>query len=349
LRLVVSGYYGFGNTGDDAVLAGMLELFARAGVDRADVTVLSGDPARTEGEHAVRGVSRWNPLRVAAELRRADALVSGGGSLLQDVTGAGTVGYYAGVMQLARLARRPYAVVAQGLGPIRRPPNRRIARATLNRAAHLSLRDDRSIALARRIGVTRPIQRAADPAVALRPPRHREEPGTHVLVAVRGGFPADAIVGPLRDVVAELAREHRILALPMHGAVDRDASRALVTGIAAAESTDPDAAFGEKLSAIAGASVVIGVRLHALVLAAAAGVPAVAISYDPKVEAFAERAGIPVIASTTSVLDLESALATIADVVRAGSDQYAGRVEAMRREADAAVREALTALAGGPS
>ena len=119
MRLVISGYYGFGNAGDEAVLAGMLELAGRAGVRRDDVSVLSADPPLTSRVHDVRAVSRWNPLRVAAELRRADALLSGGGSLLQDVSSIRPVSYYAGVMALARLVGRPYAVVAQGLGPLR--------------------------------------------------------------------------------------------------------------------------------------------------------------------------------------------------------------------------------------
>ncbi|HET8776301.1 MAG TPA: polysaccharide pyruvyl transferase CsaB, partial [Candidatus Limnocylindria bacterium] len=68
MRLVISGYYGFGNAGDDAVLAGMLELLGRAGLDRADVSVLSADPPATRQAHDVRAVSRWNALAVAREL-----------------------------------------------------------------------------------------------------------------------------------------------------------------------------------------------------------------------------------------------------------------------------------------
>ncbi|HJP71910.1 MAG TPA: polysaccharide pyruvyl transferase CsaB [Candidatus Limnocylindria bacterium] len=346
MRLVVSGYYGFGNAGDDAVLAGMLELLQHAGVDRGDVSVLSADPAETSHAHDVRAVSRWNPLRIASELRRAEGLISGGGGLLQDVSSVRPVSYYAGVMELAQLVRRPYALVAQGLGPLRREPNRRIARAALQRAAHVSLRDDRSIALARRIGVERAISRTADAALAAlsSPSTMVDRRGGHVLVAVRGGYPADAVVGPLRHAVADLSAQRRVVALPMHGAVDRDASTALVAGIAGASVADPDGSLGEKLEAIATASVVIGVRLHALVLAAAAGVPAIAISYDPKVDAFAQRAGIPVIGSVASALDTEQLLSAVDEALRGGGSAYGQRVADMRAEAEADVRTALAAM-----
>jgi polysaccharide pyruvyl transferase CsaB len=346
LRLVISGYYGFGNAGDDAVLAGMLELLGRAGLDRAGISVLSADPPQTRRAHDVRAVSRWNPLAVARALRRADGLFSGGGSLLQDVTSARPVSYYAGVTQLARVLGRPYAVVAQGLGPLRREPNRRMARFALEHAAHVSLRDDRAIALARRLGVRRPIQRAADPALAALPWRDAPVGGGdgHVLVAVRGGYPADAVIGPLRHAVATLARERRVVALPMHGAIDRDASTALVAGLPGASVADPDASLAEKLEAIATASVVIGVRLHALVLAAAAGVPAVAISYDPKVDAFAQRAAIPVVGSTASPIDPAGIVSAVADALRGSQATSADRIAEMRAEADAGVRDALSAI-----
>lgn len=346
MRLVISGYYGFGNAGDDAVLAGMLQLLEGTGVDRTAVTVLSADPAQTSQVHHVRSVSRWNPLRVAAELRRADGLISGGGGLLQDVTSVRPVTYYAGVMQLARVLGRPYAVVAQGLGPLRREPNRRIARLALDHAAHVSFRDDRSVALARRIGVQRPIHRGADLALAaiMSSGRPRDRRDGHVLLAVRGGSPADAVVGPLRHVVAALAGEHRVVALAMHPAVDRDASTALVAGIAGASMLDPDGSLDRKLDAIASASVVIGVRLHSLVLAAAAGVPALAISYDAKVDAFAQRAGIPVLGSTAGPLDSSLVLSAVAESLRHGETAYADRIAEMRAEADTDVRNALAAI-----
>lgn len=116
-RVVISGYYGFDNMGDEMVLAGIL-----AGLRRLDpgvrVTVLSAHPAATAREHGVDAVSRTHLPSILAALARADLLISGGGSLLQDVTGPFNIPYYVGVMELARLRGVPVMMMAQGIGPV---------------------------------------------------------------------------------------------------------------------------------------------------------------------------------------------------------------------------------------
>jgi polysaccharide pyruvyl transferase CsaB len=340
LRIVISGYYGFGNVGDEAMLAGLLQMIrdVRPGTE---MTVLSAAPGQTESVHAVRAVSRWNPTSIVAALRRSDALVSGGGGLLQDVTSARPIAYYAGIMELAGSLGRPYVILAQGLGPIHRRLNRRLAARALTRAAHVSLRDDESIALARQIGVRRPIDRAADPAIALA--AHPTAKDAHVLVAPRGGSATRGVIRPLRDAVREVSAGSPVLALPMD-ARDADISASVVAGIAGAQVVPADAGLETKLDAIASARVVIGVRLHALILAAAAGVPAVAISYDPKVDAFARRAGIPVAGTASEDLRPDAVLECVRQALEADPEPNRSRVDAMRAEARQAVAAALASV-----
>ncbi|MGB4338553.1 MAG: polysaccharide pyruvyl transferase family protein, partial [Bacillota bacterium] len=115
MRIVVSGYHGMGNTGDEAVLEAFLQGVRKV-LPQARLTVLSGDPESTERAYGVDSVSRTHLPSIVRALRDADLLVSGGGSLLQDVTGPFTVPYYTGIMLLAYLMRVPVAVYAQGLG-----------------------------------------------------------------------------------------------------------------------------------------------------------------------------------------------------------------------------------------
>jgi polysaccharide pyruvyl transferase WcaK-like protein len=101
VRLVLSGYYGFRNSGDEAVLLGILQALDEAGKARGlrfEPIVLSGDPAWTERQYGVAAVPRMNPTAVWRALLASDGLISGGGSLLQDATGWKSIPYYLGVI-----------------------------------------------------------------------------------------------------------------------------------------------------------------------------------------------------------------------------------------------------------
>jgi len=341
MRVVVSGYYGYGNAGDEAVLAGMLQAL-RAEDPEIAVTVLSGDPEHTRRTHDVEAIPRAQPRSVIRALRASDGLISGGGSLLQDRTSARPVAYYAGVMHLARILRRPYVIHAQGLGPMNRRANRALAASALRGAAHVSLRDEDSLRLARALGVQRPIDLVPDPALALHPPASGG--GGHVLVAVRGWGASAAHLGGLRDTLRALAAERTVLALPMQDAVDREPSLAAIEGITGADVLPPGASLDEQLAAIGSASLVIGMRLHALILAAAAGVPALAVSYDPKVDAFAAQVGQPVVGETGRAIDAKVMLAAAHAALAGDPAPYLDRVERLRGQLPASAAASLAAL-----
>lgn len=341
MRLVVSGYYGYANAGDEAVLAGMLATFRE--IDPSlEVMVLSGDPEHTRRTHGVEAVGRTDLPAMTRALRASDGLVSGGGSLLQDRTSPRPIAYYTGVMHLARVLGRPYVVHAQGLGPIHLWANRWLAAAGLRGAARVTLRDAASIDLARELGVRRPIELAPDPALALVPERYGNP--QHVLVAIRDWHGADAHLPGLQAALRRLAADHPILALPMQDPADRAASERIVDGIDGAAVTPPDADLQAQLTAIGGSVLVIGMRLHALILAAAAHVPALAISYDPKVDAFAEQVGQPIAGRVGDPID-DAALVTAArTALDADPAPYRERVEELRRRLGPDTASALAAI-----
>ena len=57
----------------------------------------------------------------------------------------------------------------------------------------------------------------------------------------------------------------------------------------------PRLSAGETVSLLSGCLFSIGMRLHSAVFSSCAGIPSICLPYDPKVEAFAERAGHPVV------------------------------------------------------
>jgi polysaccharide pyruvyl transferase CsaB len=281
VRVVVSGYYGAGNLGDEALLAGMLGALATGGVH--DVTVLSADPSGTRSQHHVRATGRL--LGLPRALLAADALVSGGGGLFQDVTSARSLRYYLGVVTIARRLGRPAIVFAQSLGPLS-PGGRAAARAALA-GVPLGLRDEPSMVLARELGLD--AHRVGDTALLLSVPTATRRDA--VVLVPRAGYPAATRV--LADVgrlalAAGLATEVAAL----HHGVDAAELAVLRRELPAARVLDVGAPLAAA-RALAGAHLVVSARLHGLVLAAASGTAHAGLSYDPKVAAFAEDTGAP--------------------------------------------------------
>ncbi|MEP7081614.1 MAG: polysaccharide pyruvyl transferase CsaB [Chloroflexota bacterium] len=339
MRLVVSGYYGFGNAGDEAILSAMVADLRRLD-PRLELVVISGDPAETSRRHRVRAIGR-GLVEAIRGLLRSDGLVSGGGGLLQDRTSTRSLVYYAGLMLLAVALRRPVYVYAQGIGPVEGRVARAVAGLALRLATYVSVRDQGSLDAARSLGAG-DVEVTADPAIGLGPPASRTaRTRPTILVAVR---PAprwvqieDAFVAALR----RLGESHGLVFVAMHPAQDGPLATRLAARVGpyaiVADYADLEALMGH----IGSAELVIGMRLHALILAATAGVPFVAVSYDPKVDAFAAAVRQPVAGSVNGSLDADALVRVVRSQLRANPDGYRASVAELalraRRPADAIV------------
>ncbi len=306
-KIVISGYYGFGNLGDEAVLYSMLQALRRE-IPRLEITVLSNDPPATSREYGVAAVNRWNMRQVAGTLRCGELLLSGGGSLLQDVTGMKSLVYYLGVIWMARLFRRPVMYYAQGIGPVNTAIGRQLVCVTTRGARAVTVRDGESLKDLRFMGVRRPVEVTADPVLGLRPGDINLAVGAGIL-ARHGIIPDSPVVGvsvrPLPGLATwekelvracdELARAGlKVVFIPMHTPADLTLSRELAVFM-----REPHVIISEKLnvseviSLVGNLDLLIGMRLHALIFAAVTGVPPLGIVYDPKVERFLDRIGVP--------------------------------------------------------
>ena len=117
-KVLLCGYYGEHNLGDDALLQVLLQQLPEG--CEALATALDQQEIR-----ALFGVATTDRSRLAgvlAALGSCDALVLGGGSLLQDATSFRSLLYYAALILAARLQGRAVILWGQGLGPLYRRP-----------------------------------------------------------------------------------------------------------------------------------------------------------------------------------------------------------------------------------
>jgi polysaccharide pyruvyl transferase CsaB len=151
-RALISGYYGFNNIGDESILTAVTDNL-RAKLPDIEIAVLSQNPLATAEKHAVLSASRKSPGAILREVSRCDILISGGGSLLQDVTSRKSILYYLAVMWMAFLFGKMVFIYSQGIGPINSKLNRRLTAWTLRRASGIVVRDEASGELLAQIGV----------------------------------------------------------------------------------------------------------------------------------------------------------------------------------------------------
>jgi len=304
MRVLVSGYYGFGNLGDEALLTVLIEVLQdRFGLSGDAICVLSATPTDTSQRHGIGTIPRTSLWAFRRELTRSDLFISGGGGLIQDETSRRSAGYYLGLLHWAQ-RHMPVVIMGQGLGPLNSGLTQRWAYRTLPNARAALVRDEASVRLLRRWDMPADrLFRSADltflrwrtspngdrasgsgrePAFA-EPPNADHAP--YMLVALRGDH-ADASRSRLRDSLQELADHCGIR--PAFMAMHRHEDRAPLERLAGELSFAPpvlDPANVETLETLRcfrGAEMVIGSRLHALIFAMLVRRPFLALGTDHK-------------------------------------------------------------------
>ncbi|WP_433582178.1 polysaccharide pyruvyl transferase CsaB [Paenibacillus amylolyticus] len=326
-KLVISGYYGFRNSGDEAVLKSILTALEEES-QRSNITiepiVLSGDPESTTAMYGVRSVHRMKLKEVREALKESDGLISGGGSLLQDATGLKSIPYYLGVIKLAQWLKKPTFIYAQGIGPVNRKIFNPMIKSVFKACTYVSVRDEQSADYLRGLGLQwNQIHVVPDPVMGLPLPEAKVERGAGAVSAdaatqanrvepSTGGHTKLPVIGvsvrfwesdrkELTAIAAGLKklcskRAVHLRFLPFHLPVDEQASRFLMEMLGDVTSKGSEISITQDLTdpqlmleEVSKCDLVIGMRLHSLIYAASQYVPPVGISYDPKIDQFLLR------------------------------------------------------------
>lgn len=304
-KIVISGYYGFGNAGDEAMLSAILEAIFSV-MPHAEVTVISGSPKDTEKKHAVKAVPRLSPFLIIKALKECDLLISGGGSLLQDVTSKRSLYYYLTVIKIAKSFNKPVMLYAQGIGPLQREGAKRSVGKILDQIDLITVRDERSKEELIKLGVKRPpIHVTADAVLSMHPVDTKigrmllkgyDIKGTNPLVgvSVRAWKDCTAYRSELAKALDQLHDQcgAHIVFIPMQHPSDTEEAKAIAAYMKNRPIVLAASYTTTELLALAGTvDLMIGVRLHALVFSSLMEKPVIGISYDPKIDNFLHMIG----------------------------------------------------------
>jgi len=316
-RVLLSGYYGFGNIGDEAILAATVSSLRSRRPDLG-ISVLTQSPEETSKDYGVDAFYRMSVPLVLKAFRQADLVVFGGGSLLQDSTSFRSLAYYLSILFLAKVTGKPVIVYANGVGPLRSSFGRYLTRILLGTVAYITVRDEESLGLLREIGVKKEVKVTADPAFLLTPapqPRVLEiltssgiDPTRPLAwLALRPRRTLGDFYGSLARAVSDLRREGLLPCLLVMQARDLPVVEALNRALAdIGEERVPHTAGltpEEALGVLEKGEFCFGMRLHTLILAARAGVPSIGVEIDPKIGAFCRSLEFPVLPDPAHVAD----------------------------------------------
>lgn len=287
-KVCISGYYGFKNFGDEAILKVLTEH-----LKDADVTVFSSDPQFTSVTYGVKSVKGFDLKNVVKTIQNTDILISGGGSLLQDVTSLKSLVYYSLIIALGLLFNKKVIIFAQGIGPINNKFAQIVVKNLLKQCSLVTVRDENSLKLLENWGVNAIL--VCDPIYSLEVPC--QEKANVVGIQLRDFKTMNYnLLQKLAMLVSTKFSDKKVEIFSLQEAQDLDLCKKFEKIL---NSINPEIkteiVTDNIIERISKLEYLIAMRFHAILVALKSGVKTCAINYDIKVEKLAQDANLPLI------------------------------------------------------
>lgn len=291
-KVVISGYYGADNFGDEAILEVLIQRLKK---DEADITVLSTNPDKTAKTHGVNSIHSFKLGKVMSALSKCDILVSGGGSLLQDATSVKSLFYYLWVIFMAQFYKKQVLIFAQGIGPINNKIGEFFTKKLLKNCRWISVRDDKSLFLLRGWGLKPEL--VCDPLYDLEVAG--STPSNRVGIQLRSfkSLTEKLLITLANRVAIEFA-DKEIEIYSFQDSLDLEVCQHFEQLLLSVNPNLKTTVISGKtpkeiIKLIASLEYMIAMRFHAILIALKYGIKTLAINYDYKIEAICNDAKIP--------------------------------------------------------
>jgi polysaccharide pyruvyl transferase CsaB len=374
-KITIHGFYGQGNLGDEAILKALLQEFSK--FPNIKVVVFSRDPEKVSEIHGVRSLperGRRSLLRIIWEIKTNDLFILGGGGLLKDYgTDSSSLERWLRLLQLAKRLNVKTALCAVGVENVRYDESRKLIRDVLNKVDLITVRDCNSKDFLIDIGVTNEVKVVTDPAVLLAnnntskikdismPPR--------VIICVRHWFSKDEYIEEPEvnekfirslSVTADFLVEQynaKIDFIPFRTTSyddDRIVAKQVVSYMKYKDRTHIHSrapGVDEYIEIAKQSSLVIGMRLHSLILGTSVGVPVIGLEYMPKVKAYMDSIGQTEYSLNLETITSDKLISLIENIFNNYNtilEKMLSEVSKLQRVAKESIVE-MVELAGGPS
>lgn len=289
-KVAISGYYGFDNFGDETILKILVENI-KSFKAPFEITVFSSNPDKTSSSLKVNSIQSFNIKKVIKTLINSDYLISGGGSLLQDVTSLRSLIYYLGIIGIAEFFRKKVIIFAQGIGPVNNKVFALLTANLLRKAALVTVRDDNSLDLLNKWNIN--AIKCSDPVWNI-PVEKKSAAAGKIGIQLRAfPFIDDKFITQLAYCINKYYQQKEILILSLQNKIDMEVCNKLKDklieinsslNVKVVENTSNDKVIED----ICSVDELIAMRYHSCLIAIKAGIKLLPLSYDIKVETLAK-------------------------------------------------------------
>ena len=290
-HIVLCGYYGAGNLGDEAML---LSALARLNSPESNKKIyIISNKKQKPSTYDVKVIHKKNIPAIRRVIRGADRLILGGGSILQDKSSLRSLIYYTSLIKYAHKKGVRVELMSNGLGPFKRRISRQLAKNALCRADQISMRDKEALSLARSFGTPDYKLFLEDDLTSNTPPCDEERAKSilrslclsdkpFALISIRKGDTRKIKKQLKKHLYALEVLDITPLFVVMHKKEDLSISKKLAKAHNGKIFTPTTA---EELCGIARyAHHSVGTRFHLLYLSKRAGIPIFPLGDDPKMK-----------------------------------------------------------------
>ena len=290
--IVISGYYGFDNFGDETVLKILTDF-----LKDENVTVISSNPTKTVLKYKVNSIKTFDFFKIISFIKSSDIFISGGGSLLQDVTSLRSLLYYIFLIKIALFFKKKVVIFAQGIGPLNREISKFLVKSTLKKCEVVTVRDEKSLFLLRGWGIAK-TDLVCDPLFDL-PCSHMGMERKKIGVQLRGFKTlSDNFLSEFAKHILKSFPNREIEIYSFQDDLDLKVCEKFENKL---KNINPNTVchvhksmdYNELVSEFNQLEYMVAMRFHACIVALKCGVKTLAIAYDEKVQKLADEAGLP--------------------------------------------------------
>lgn len=297
-NIFIFGYYGFQNTGDEAILQVIVDQI-KYNIPHAKLTVLSYKAKETMEKYKIRAISRNKYSDLIKAIKESDIVISGGGSILQDATSVRSLIYYLSIIYMAKKMGKKVMFYGNGFGPITKPFNKKLAKHIINKVDKITVRDHQSRDEMLALGIKKDIIVTADVAFSIGSLENEEVEK----IFIKENISKDKkLVGisvrewkdktNYKNIIANMAdylieKGYEVIFIQMQHPSDYIISKE-IAGLMKCTPKILEGVYSpaEMIFFMGRLHIMIGMRLHALIFAAIAGIPMVGLEYDMKISNF---------------------------------------------------------------